>query len=84
MYGVSSVGVCVCTYCKCDFQLPGNGHSFPLMYPVRNPDWLIHSQWNPVFVHMLAQTNATVNYVSLMLCYGKRVAVFDANSSNVI
>lgn len=31
--GVSSV----CTYCMCDFQLPGNGHSFPLMYPIKNP-----------------------------------------------
>lgn len=37
--GVSSVSVCllyVCTYWMCDFQLPGNGHSFPLMYPVKN------------------------------------------------
>lgn len=31
---VSTVCVCVRTVCVC-FQLPGNGHSFPLMYPVQ-------------------------------------------------
>lgn len=34
--------VYVCTHWKFDFQLPGNGHSFPLMYPVKKI-WVAHS-----------------------------------------
>ena len=29
--------LCVCTDCMCDVLFPGNGHSFPLMYPVKDP-----------------------------------------------
>lgn len=45
VYGVSSH--CVCTFCKCDCQSPGEEHSFRLMYLQAFLDDSIGSPFSP-------------------------------------